>query len=114
TDAALPKLFQAAEAAGVKICFHLEPFANRNAATTRDAIEYLLTKYGQSPACFRLAGYDQRPVCFVYDSYLTPADEWAEILTPDGKNSIRGTPADTVVIGLWVEQNDGEKILKAG
>lgn len=114
TDAALPGIFQAAEAAGIKICFHLEPFANRNAGTTRDAIEYLLAKYGQSPACFRLAGYHQRPVCFVYDSYLTPADVWAEVLTPDGKNTLRGTPADAVVFGLWVGQDDGEKIRKAG
>ena len=50
TDRALPALFKAAEQAGVKVNFHIEPFPGRNAATTRDAIEYLTGKFGNSPA----------------------------------------------------------------
>src|SRR5690349_16819346 len=48
TDRALPALFKAAEEAGVNVNFHIEPFPGRNAATTRDAIEYLTDKFGKS------------------------------------------------------------------
>ena len=75
-------IVKAAEEAGLQINFHIEPFPGRNAARTRDAITYLVGKFGASPACHRLPAYGNRPVCFVYDSYLTPAAEWAEVLTP--------------------------------
>lgn len=42
TDQALPGLFRAAEDAGLKINFHIEPFHGRSATTTRDAIAYLI------------------------------------------------------------------------
>ena len=74
TDRALPGLFRVAEETGLKINFHLEPFPGRNATTTRAAIEYLITKFGASPACHRLPSHGNRPVFFVYDSHLTPAN----------------------------------------
>ena len=73
TDRALPGLFRAAEKAGLLINFHLEPFPGRNATTTRAALKYLIDRYGDSPACHRLPEFGNRPVVFVYDSYLTPA-----------------------------------------
>jgi glycoprotein endo-alpha-1,2-mannosidase len=45
---------------------------------------------------------------FVYDSYLTPASDWADLLSPNGKGTIRNTKYDSAVIGLWVKKNDGE------
>lgn len=114
TDRALPGLFEAAEEAGLKINFHLEPFPGRNAATTREAIAYLVGKFGASPACHRLADQGNRPVFFVYDSYLTPAAEWATVLQPDRQHTLRGTESDAVVIGLWVKEREGEFMLTGG
>jgi glycoprotein endo-alpha-1,2-mannosidase len=113
TDRALPGVFRAAEEAGLKVNFHLEPFPGRNAASTRAAIQYLVQRYGSSPACHRLPDHGNRPVFFVYDSYLTPAGEWATVLQPKGTNTLRGTAADAVVIGLWVKERE-EKFMSDG
>ena len=93
TDLALPALFKAAEQAGLQINFHIEPFPGRNAASTREAITYLVGKFGASPACHRLRSYGNKPVFFVYDSYLIPAAQWATVLGKAG--SIRGCPRGT-------------------
>ncbi|HWQ91537.1 MAG TPA: glycoside hydrolase family 99 protein, partial [Clostridia bacterium] len=114
TDLALPALVQAAEKAGILINFHIEPFPGRNATTTRDAIAYLKAKYGTSPACHRLSSRGNKPVFFVYDSYLTPASEWATVFRKEGTNTIRGTDADAVVIGLWVKPDEETFMLEGG
>lgn len=114
TDRALPDLFKAAEEAGLKINFHLEPFSGRNAMTTREAIAYLVGRFGASPALHRLPGRGHRPVFFVYDSYLTPAKEWAEVLTEQGAHTLRGTTNDAVVIGLWVKEHEERFMLEGG
>ncbi|GEM_PF-127990 len=114
TDRALPALFEVAEANGLKISFHLEPFPGRNATTTRDAVGYLLEKFGASPALQRLASHGRRPVFFVYDSYLTPASDWATLLQPNGRQTLRGTSFDAVVIGLWVNAQEERFITDGG
>jgi len=114
TDGALPGLFQAAEAAGLKINFHLEPFPGRNALTTRAAIEYLLGRFGDSPALHRLPSRGHRPVFFVYDSYLSSATDWAKVLQPGGTDTLRGTSDDAVVIGLWVREHEETFMLDGG
>ncbi len=114
TDRALPGLFEAAEKAGLKVNFHLEPFPGRNATTTREAIAYLIGKFGRSPACHRLADRGNRPVFFIYDSYLTPANEWATVLGKAGAQTLRGTEADAVVIGLWVKEREEDFMLEGG
>ncbi|MFO1502146.1 MAG: hypothetical protein U1G07_27865 [Verrucomicrobiota bacterium] len=114
TDRALPAVFKAAEEDWVKVNFHIEPFPGRNAATTRDAIEYLTERYGQSPACHRLTRLGNKPIFFIYDSYLIPPAEWATVLEKGGTNTIRGGSKDAVVIGLWVKKDDGPKLLKSG
>lgn len=114
TGRALPDLFKAAEAAGIKINFHLEPFGGRNAATTREAIASLIGQFGGSPALHRLRSHGNRPVFFVYDSYLTPASDWATVLQKDGKRTLRGTANDAVVIGLWVKKKEEQFMLEGG
>jgi len=114
TDRALPGLFKAAEEAGLAVNFHVEPFPGRNALTTREAMAYLIGKFGASPACHRLPGRGNRPVFFVYDSYLTPAREWASVLGRDGSHTLRGTEADAVVLGLWVKEDEERFMLEGG
>ena len=108
TDKILPQLLEAAARHGLKVNIHIEPFPGRNARTTRDSIVYLLDTCGTHPAFHRGAEFGSRPVFFVYDSYLTPAKDWAQVLSPGGTNTLRGTRHDAAVIGLWVKERDGE------
>ena len=103
TDETLEVLFDAAAAEGIKVNFHIEPFGGRNGTTLRDALVYLLDKYGDHPALYREPSLGNRPMAYVYDSYLTPAEDWATVLSPTAENTIRGTKYDTIVIGLWVK-----------
>ena len=113
TDKGIPALLDAAEAQGLKVNFHVEPFGGRNAESTREAIVYLVERYGKHPAFHRGEEFGGRPVVFLYDSYLTPAEEWATILAPGGEKTIRGTPYDAAVIGLWVKRGDSSAMLEA-
>lgn len=111
SDRAVPGLLDAAQAHGLKINFHLEPFPGRNAATSREAIAYLFDRYGDHPAFHRDGRHDNRPFVYVYDSHLVSAREWATVLSPEGANTIRGTRYDAVVIGLWVEEDESAFML---
>ena len=108
SDKLLPKLLDAAGRHGLKVDIHIEPFPGRNAANTRDAIVYILEAYGRHPAFHLGKEFGGRPVFFVYDSYKTPAAEWAQVLDPAGTNTLRGTLFDSAVIGLWVKEEDGD------
>jgi len=112
-DEALPGLLDAAAAAGLRVCFHLEPLPGRDAALSRQGIASLLARFGTHPALWREEG-GGRPLVFVYDSYLSPVAEWARLLTPGGDLSIRGTAVDCAVIGLWVEARHGEELARGG
>ena len=114
TDRALALLFKTAEKYGIKINFHIEPHlgqGKRTALQVRDAAVYLLDQYGASPALYRHASLGNRPMFYVYDSYLSPAEEWATILAPQGTHTIRGTKYDAVFIGLWVKRNEARFFL---
>ena len=106
TDKAVPHLLDAAAQHNIKVCFHIEPFPGRNAQTTREAIVYIIDKYGSHPAFYRYGKDKPRPMFYVYDSYLTPAKQWKTILAPDGPQTIRNTEYDSVVIGLWVKEKE--------
>jgi glycoprotein endo-alpha-1,2-mannosidase len=110
----LKPLMDAAHAHGLKVCIHIEPFGGRNAITTGNAVRKLIDEYGSHPAFFRSKEAGNRPVFFVYDSYLTPATEWAELLKPGGKESIRGTTYDSAMVGLWVKEGDGTFMTEGG
>ena len=47
---------------------------------------------------------------YIYDSYNVPSSEWRELLSPDGKITIRNTPLDVIAIGLFVEHGDCSKL----
>jgi hypothetical protein len=112
-DRALPGVLDAAAAAGLRVSIHLEPLPGRDAAVSRAALASLLERFGDHPALWREVG-GGRPLVFVYDSYLSPPDEWRRLLTAGGDLSIRGTDLDCVMIGLWVESGHGRDLLAAG
>jgi glycoprotein endo-alpha-1,2-mannosidase len=114
TNQSLAVLFDVAAEYGLKVCFHIEPFPGRNAASTREAIVYLLDRYGDHPALYRCAQSDNRPMIYLYDSYLTPAQEWATVFKPDGDQTIRGTKYDVAAIGLLVKEKEKASLLQGG
>ena len=98
----------------IRVSFHIEPFPGRNPETVKSAIEYLINCYGDHPAFFRSEKYGNKPLFYVYDSYLIKAEDWATILTSNGKNSIRGTKSDAIMIGLWVNEKEEEFFTASG
>jgi len=52
-----------------------------------------------------------KPIFYLYDSYLNPSHDWASILSPTAPNTIRGTKYDSLIIGLYVERNRDEKLI---
>ena len=113
-DRAVQQILDKAEKHGILVNFHIEPFPGRNAQTTREAIVYIVDRYGSHPAFYRGAGDDDRPMFYLYDSYLTPAKEWASLMTPGGALTIRGTRYDSAMIGLWVEEHEKDFFIDGG
>jgi glycoprotein endo-alpha-1,2-mannosidase len=114
SDKAVPGILDAALRHGLKVDFHIEPFEGRTAATTREAIAYIIDSYGGHPAFYRTDRFGIKPMFFIYDSYLIDAEDWKTVLSPGGKNSIRGTRYDSNVIGLLVDEKHLDFILDGG
>lgn len=105
-DRAARLILDTAAKHNIVVNFHIEPFPGRSARTTREAIVYIIDRYGSHPAFYRGACGHGPPMFYVYDSYLTPAEEWAELLTPGGEHTIRSTEYDSDLIGLWVGEDE--------
>ena len=114
SDKALETVFAAAAQCNMQVCFHIEPFPGRSAGTTRDALVYLLDRYGDHPALYRDLAHGNRTMVYLYDSYLTPAAEWGTVFGKSGEQTIRGTRYDVLAIGLWVKAADGPSLVRAG
>jgi glycoprotein endo-alpha-1,2-mannosidase len=108
SDRVVPQLLPIAAEQGIQVAFHIEPYPGRSAASVRENLKYLIDTYGDSPAFYRSRELGNRPLVYLYDSYLIPAQEWATILAPDRPDTIRGTAYDAAMIGLWVKSGDGE------
>jgi hypothetical protein len=99
-DQSLDGLFAAANTAGIKIAFHLEPYQGQTATSAVADIRYLLGRFGASPALFRTsratsgsASQSPRAVFYLFgSSKLPPADLKAAL------HGLRGTPDDSIVL----------------
>ena len=108
---ALQVLFEEATKHEMKVCFHIEPYGGRGAESLRANIADLTEQFGSHQAFYRMDG---KPCFFIYDSYLTPASEWARICRPEGDLTIRGTELDSKIIGLWVKDKEQDYFLESG
>lgn len=99
-----------AEKYGLKMAFHIEPFYE-DPASFRKNLRYLNKNYGNHPAIFRWKG---KPFYYIYDSYKLKAHQWASLLKPNGKMTVRGTENDGIFIGLWVHKNEGAFFTSGG
>ncbi|MGY1577477.1 ThuA domain-containing protein [Streptomyces sp. MN13] len=61
-------ILDAAQREGVKVAWHLEPYAGRTAASTAADIEYINTTYGGHPAFYRSAEHGDRGAFYVFQS----------------------------------------------
>lgn len=109
----VPAILNAAARYGIKICFQIEPVVRKTAFTTRYEIEYLISKFGMHTAFYRNTKTN-RPMFFVYDSYIIDAGQWAQVLTSNGSHTIRNTSFDADVIGLWVTEKEEEFFQTSG
>jgi len=113
TDRVMPLVLAAAAEHGVKVAFHLEPYAGRNPKRVREDIEYIVQHYGSSPAFFRDPHRGDRPLYYVYDSYHNPPAEWAELLSVNGALTVRNTSLDGDFIGLYLTRADEQPLIQA-
>jgi glycoprotein endo-alpha-1,2-mannosidase len=102
-DHNIPLILNASQAAGLEVAFHIEPYPGRTPASTVDNVRYLRSEYGSHPAFYAIDGL---PVVYVYDSYLNKPHEWRAYLAANGQDSVRGTNADAIYIGLPVTEED--------
>jgi len=111
-----PMLLNAAVKFNIKVGFHIEPYKNRNAETVREDLVYIVDTYSSHPAFYMYTSLKGQtlPLIYIYDSYHTPPGQWQEILLPNVPNTIRGTPYDAFMIGLFVKQTDGDSLVRAG
>jgi len=110
-DSIFPTLLDIAEAAGLKVAFHLEPI-KRSVATMRRDLAYIFRTYGTHPAVYKV---NELPVFYVYDSYQLDTSEWAKLFACDsGNDCVRGTNLDGVFFGLVVEENHLNQLVRGG
>ena len=105
----LPLLFPAAQATGVRIAFHVEPYSGRSPETLLANARYVHSAYGAEAALFR---HKNKPVLYVYDSYRVGAADWARALRPG--SGVRGTKDDCIFVALVVEQAHLSDAITAG
>lgn len=67
-DQLVPGILNAAQAQGIKVAWHLEPYGNRTAASTVADINYINSRYGSHPAFYRAAAYGNRSAFYVFES----------------------------------------------
>ncbi|XP_017394374.1 glycoprotein endo-alpha-1,2-mannosidase isoform X2 [Cebus imitator] len=116
TDDLVPTVLDKAHKYNLKVTFHIEPYSDRDDQNMYNNVKYIIDKYGNHPAFYR---YKTRtgnalPMFYIYDSYITKPEKWANLLTTSGSQSIRNSPYDGLFIALLVEEKHKHDILQSG
>ena len=117
TGDAFNRILDAAVASGMLIALHLEPYEGRDAAAVAADLAYIAAAYGDHQALWRrrrTGGGEALPVVFVYDSYHLSPSAWADVLTAEGRITVRGSRNDAFVIGLLLDRKDGDELVQGG
>lgn len=97
-------LLDAAEAAGLRVAVHHEPYPGRTAESVMEDARLIEQSYGDHPALFRHEGRrGALPLIYVYDSYAVPG--WREALRDN---------ATAYLVGLAVEESHLEQLRSDG
>ncbi|KAI6653864.1 hypothetical protein LOD99_3366 [Oopsacas minuta] len=118
SDSLVPLLLDIANKFSIKVTFHIEPYKERTAVSVRSDIEYIMGTYSKHPAFYRYHEHTtpptEKPLFYIYDSYHISSGDWAQVLTPAGQHTIRGTALDCIVVGLVVNKKDTDSIKSSG
>ncbi|XP_063773074.1 glycoprotein endo-alpha-1,2-mannosidase [Pseudophryne corroboree] len=116
SDDLLPNILDMAHKYSLKVTFHIEPYKNRDDRSLRNNVKYIVDKYGNHPAFYKYKTTTGKslPMFYIYDSYITSPDTWANLLTASGSQSIRNTPYDGIFIALLVEEKHKFDIQRSG
>nr|XP_061814781.1 glycoprotein endo-alpha-1,2-mannosidase-like protein [Nerophis lumbriciformis] len=116
TEDFVPAILDAAYRHNLKVAFHIQPYRGRNDQSVHDNIKYIIDRYGDHAAFYRFTSStgNRLPLFYIYDSYLTPAESWSELLVPTGSHSVRGSAYDAIFIALIVEERHKQDILVGG
>lgn len=85
-DQRVPLLLDVAAQYGVKVAWHLEPYGGRTAASTVADIQYITSRYGSHPACFRDPEHGNRPAFYVFNSLLI--SDWSALAAVNSANIV--------------------------
>jgi glycoprotein endo-alpha-1,2-mannosidase len=130
TDEVVPAVLDAAEAQGIKVAFHLEPYAGRTALSVAEDVQYLEEQYGDHPAVmltthaalvpeeaaepletlFVPRSKGGKMLLYVYDSYHISAKDWAAVMS-------HGSPSlsqSAVFLGLVLDYKNVRELADAG
>ncbi len=92
-DTLVPKILTAAAKYGIKVAWHLEPYANRTAASTVADIDYINSRYGSSPAFYRDAAHGNRSAFYVFESLRIT--DWTALDAVRGTSIVLAQTTDT-------------------
>ncbi len=92
-DNLVTAVMNAANAQGIKVAWHIEPYAGRTAASVVSDIGYINSRYGGHPAFYRSAEHGNRPAFYIFDS-LSIAN-WQPLDPVNDNNIILAQTTDT-------------------
>ncbi|MET9358252.1 ThuA domain-containing protein [Streptomyces sp. NPDC006617] len=89
-------VLDAAQKEGIKVAWHLEPYAGRTAASTAADIRYLNTAYGDHPAFYRSAEHGNKGAFYVFSSL--DITDWTALDEVTGDSIVLAQTTDTTKI----------------
>ncbi|KAK2854758.1 hypothetical protein Q7C36_006627 [Tachysurus vachellii] len=112
----VPWILDAALRHNLKVAFHIQAYKGRTNHSLHNNVKYIIDRYGDHGAFyrFRISNGKVLPLFYIYDSYLTPTEAWADLLTSTGFHSLRGTQYDGFFIALIVDEKHKHDILAGG
>ncbi|TSK34909.1 Glycoprotein endo-alpha-1,2-mannosidase-like protein [Bagarius yarrelli] len=112
----VPWILDAALRHNLKVAFHIQTYKGRTERSIHNNVKYIIDRYGDHGAFYRFSLRNGKvlPLFYIYDSYLTPTEAWAELLTFTGSHSLRGSEYDGVFIALIVDEKHKHDLLAGG
>ncbi|MEU5959120.1 ThuA domain-containing protein [Streptomyces sp. NPDC047525] len=92
-------VLDAAAREGIKVAWHLEPYAGRTAASTVSDIQYINDTYGGHPAFYRSAEHGDRPAFYVFESLRIT--DWAALDEVTDSSIVLAQTTDTTKIARF-------------
>ncbi|MCO1597566.1 hypothetical protein M8C17_20650 [Micromonospora sp. RHAY321] len=95
-DNLTPIVLDAAAAYGLRVAWHLEPYAGRTAASTVADIRYLHDRYGSHPAFHRDAAHGNRAPFYVFESLRI--SDWSPLAQVRDTSIVLAQTTDTTKV----------------